>query len=742
MTKPAESLFFTLLFTISLLMHAQSSYKQIYIVYMGEKKNNNWDKFSTQSLHHSMLLEVHESIDAAKESLIYSYGRSFNGFAAMLSEEEAAIISNMEEVVSVFPNLGLELQTTRSWDFMEFTDDASKLTPPFDGRNIIIGMFDTGIWPESESFNDEGLGPPPKKWRGKCQTEHNFTCNNKIIGARYYQSFGLEDQFKSARDESGHGSHAASIAAGREVVRANYFGLAKGTAKGGAPNARIAVYKVCWNMACYAADILAAFDDAIADGVDIISASFAGYLQSRFLFNPVAIGSFHAVKNGILTIAAAGNQGPQRGGLANHPPWILTVAASIIYRKFVTPLVLGNGDVITANSINIYNVKNISYPLILGGNATNFSANYIPRESSLCFPGSLNSEKVKGKIVLCENSEGGAGVQMATGAGVIAPNRPQQNYAENYLFQTACISNKEISKVSQYIKSSNLCSKPKANIMFSETMEDKNAPYVASFSSRGPNIFNHDIFKPDLCAPGVNILGAWSPIASPSLFSGTEDFRSVEYNIISGTSVSCPHVTGAAAYVKATHPTWSPAAIKSALMTTANPMDPKMHEYEKEFAYGSGHVKPLYAVDPGLVFNATKEDYSDFFCKEGPRNGCKSSKALKPWDLNYPSLSLAVKDGNAIKGNFVRAVTNVGMPKSTYDVIIDVPHILKVKVEPLTLAFSKVGEEKFFYVEVTGPKISQVPIISGSIKWVHLNHIVRIPIVVYTILPWNSEIHH
>ena len=179
-------------------------------------------------------------------------------------------------------------------------------------------------------------------------------------------------------------------------------------------------------------------------------------------------------------------------------------------------------------------------------------------------------------------------------------------------------------------------------------------------------------------------------------------------------------------------------------------MDPKKHEYQNEFAYGSGHVNPVNAVDPGLVFNASKEDYSDFLCKQGystatlrqisiDRSGCKSSKPLKPRDLNYPSFSLAVKDGHEIKGNFIRAVTNVGPANSTYRAIIDVPNILKVKVKPSTLAFSAIGEEKSFTVEVRGPKISQVPIISGSITWVHKKHKVRTPLVVYTVLPWDTE---
>ncbi|KAK1271741.1 hypothetical protein QJS04_geneDACA016197 [Acorus gramineus] len=135
-------------------------------------------------------------------------------------------------------------------------------------NDVVVGLLDTGVWPESDSFNDEGMGPPPAKWKGSCQSS-NFTCNNKIIGARFYH-IGDNSSGDSPRDTEGHGTHTASTAAGRQVSGANFFGLREGTARGGVPSARIAVYKVCWFDDCHDVDILAAFDDAIADGVDLI----------------------------------------------------------------------------------------------------------------------------------------------------------------------------------------------------------------------------------------------------------------------------------------------------------------------------------------------------------------------------------------------------------------------------------------------------------------------------------------
>lgn len=177
--------------------------------------------------------------------------------------------------------------------------------------------------------------------------------DSKIIGARYYYSATVFDEDKiiqSPRDTEGHGTQMASIAAGREVAGASYFGLAQGVARGGFPQARIAVYKACWQYTCHSADVLAAFDDAIADGVDIISVSMGQLFVLQYFEDPIAIGAFHAMSHGILTSNSAGNDGPQPGSVSDYSPWSLTVAASSIDRKFESQLVLGNGQIITVST--------------------------------------------------------------------------------------------------------------------------------------------------------------------------------------------------------------------------------------------------------------------------------------------------------------------------------------------------------------------------------------------------------
>ncbi|OVA12380.1 Peptidase S8/S53 domain [Macleaya cordata] len=621
----------------------------------------------------------------------------------------------MEGVVSVLPNSILNLHTTRSWDFMGLTQTHVGGSQEGD---VIIGLLDTGIWPEAESFSDDGIGPPPAKWKGICQSENNITCNNKLIGARYYNSMNQYDvtEFKSPRDSEGHGTHTASTAAGRIVTGASYYGLAEGVARGGVPNARIAMYKVCWSFGCSTADIFAAFDDAIADGVDIISVSLGFNGHRQYFEDPIAVGAFHAMKYGILTSNSAGNSGPEPATVANYSPWSLTVAASTIDRKFVSQVVLGNGQTFAGTAINSFVLNGTSFPLTWGGDAPNVSAGVDSEISRYCYPHTLNSLKTEGKIVLCDTLFDGSGVLITNGIGTII-NDLVPDYAFSYPLPTTLISIEDGAKALDYIKSTE---NPTGTILFGETWKDVVAPRVVSFSSRGRNPITPDILKPDLTAPGVDILAAWSPVAPPSIYG--KDTRSVKYNIISGTSMSCPHASGAAAYVKAAHPSWGPSAIKSALMTTASIMDPRRHE-DAEFAYGSGHINPLKAVNPGLVFEAFQEDYADFLCNQG---------------YNTSMLRL-VTDGEQITGTFKRTVTNVGSPNSTYSASVDAAAPLFIEVVPSYLTFTAVGEKKTFTVYVGGPKIIQQPILSSSIVWEDGEHIVRTPLVVYTVLPSTSS---
>ncbi|XP_059625397.1 cucumisin-like [Cornus florida] len=704
---------------------------RVYIVYMGDLPKG---EISASSIHTSTLQEVVGS--RASESLLYSYKKSFSGFVAKLTKEEKEQIASMEGVVSVFPNEKKKLHTTRSWDFMGFPQEAQRGAE----SDIIVGMLDTGIWPESESFNDTGYGPPPSKWKGSCQSSTNFTCNNKIIGAKYYHSDGPvgPNDFASPRDSEGHGTHTASTAAGAVVNDASLLGLGLGTARGGVPSARIAVYKICWADGCSYADLLAAFDDAIADGVDIISLSVGGSFPLDYLEDPIAIGAFHSMKNGILTSNSAGNSGPASESITNFSPWSLSVAASTIDRKFVTMVQLGNNVTYEGYTINTFDMKD-QYPLVYGGDVPNTRAGFDGSESRYCISDSLDPTLVNGTIVLCDEQSEGDAAFAAGAVGTIMNDDGFKDYSFSYILPASYLSSKDGSGVYQYINSTvNSTSRPTAAIMKSIETKDKLAPFVVSFSSRGPNPITRDILKPDLTAPGVDIVAAWSQATTVTGQQG--DKRVVPYNIISGTSMSCPHATGAAAYVKSFNPGWSPAAIKSALMTTASIMS-AVTNTDAEFAYGSGHIDPLKAAKPGLVYDAGALDYVKFLCGQGystkslqlvtgDNSTCSAANNGTVWDLNYPSFALSSQTKQPITRVFHRTVTNVGSPVSTYKATVVAPAGLTILVEPSVLTFKSIGQKQSFVVTVTAALNNNA--LSGSLVWDDGVYQVRSPIVAYS----------
>ncbi|KAJ8770402.1 hypothetical protein K2173_015016 [Erythroxylum novogranatense] len=721
-----------LLSTLLRFCHASTTDNaKVYIVYMGDRPD---DDYSVSSLHTNMLEDALGS--GGSGSLIYSYQRSFNGFAAKLTDEQMQKLAVMEGVVSVFPSEKKHLHTTRSWNFMGLSQQVKRSRVE---RNVIIAMLDSGIWPDSHSFSDHGFGPPPRKWKGKCQKSSHFTCNNKVIGARYYRSSGalFTGDVASPLDTEGHGSHTASTAAGNVVGNTSLAGFRLGVARGGVPSARIAVYKVCWLDGCYAADILAAFDDAIADGVDIISISVGGDVPRPYFADPISIGAFHAMKHGILTSTSAGNSGPRLGSITNFSPWSLSVAASSIDRTFRTAIKLGNGVVYKGISINTRGLQHKMYPTVYGGNAPNIKKGFKASASRHCLRNSLDRTLVKGKIVVCDSARQAAATAMDAGAvGVIVRGRYFKDGAENFPIPASVLGVTDGTHLFKYIKRTR---KPTATIFRSTETKDRNAPHIASFSSRGPNPITSDILKPDLAAPGVDILAAWSKGASVTGVPG--DDRVVAYNIISGTSMACPHATGAAAYVKSIHPKWSPAAIKSALMTTASSMTDGRRT-DGVLSYGSGHLNPAKARNPGLIYDIEEYDYIKFLCGQEyndqqlrlvtrGRQSCSKANRTAVWDLNYPSFALSAHYGRTVTRTFHRTVTNIGQAKSRYKVVVRAPKTLHIRVKPEVLSFKSRGEKKSFAVTVTAKMKKGRPAISGTLTWNDGKHQVRSPIVAH-----------
>ncbi|KAH9302818.1 hypothetical protein KI387_014401, partial [Taxus chinensis] len=588
-----------------------SSTSEVYIVYMGSKVHEDPD--ITSSYNHQILAAAYDgSTEKALSSMVYSYRHGFRGFAALLSEAQAAAMAKTPGVVSVFPNKRRKLHTTHSWEFLGMPNDKSLETPNDSTRiqeNVIIGIIDTGIWPESPSFSDDLMSPVPSRWKGVCQSGELFpssTCNRKIIGARYYLN-GLEAEkgealntassedgieFRSARDSLGHGSHTASTAAGRYVSNMNYNGLAAGGARGGAPLARIAVYKTCWESGCYDSDILAAFDDAIKDGVDILSLSLGPDVPENDYLSD-AIGS------GIIPCNKTWNY------RADAHAKYFTPYQSRYLLMHIRPV---PGDLVLGHLIE--------KDLLIISNCLAF----VGGKCSFCLNSSLDKSKVRGKILACLHPEGSSEtrlsksqtVQAAGGVGMILIDEIDKNIAIPFVIPSAVVGGKVGAEILRYINSTRF---PQAYISPAETvMGFRPAPQVAAFSSKGPNTLTPEILKPDITAPGMNILAAWTQVK-----------KGMHFNIVSGTSMACPHVTGMAALIKATQPSWTPSAIKSALMTTANVLDKEngivtvapQGRTATPFDFGAGIISPLEATSPGLVYDAKPIDYMNFLCAIG-----------------------------------------------------------------------------------------------------------------------------
>ncbi|GAU24960.1 hypothetical protein TSUD_311950 [Trifolium subterraneum] len=690
-----------------------------------------------------------------ENALVHNYKYGFSGFAARLSENEANSIAQQSGVVSVFPDPILKLQTTRSWDFLQLQThvkiDNAFSNSSFVSSDVVIGMIDSGIWPEAESFSDDGMGPIPAGWKGICMTSSDFNssnCNRKIIGARYYPYLQEDhDAGNTVRDTIGHGTHTASTAAGNIVSGASYYGVATGTTKGGSPKSRLAIYSVC-NDGCSGAHILAAFDDAIFDGVDVLSLSL-GLPKSDLTSDVIAIGAFHAVERGIIVVCAAGNSGPEKSTVINDAPWILTVAATTIDRDLQSNVVLGNNKVVKGRAINFSPLsKSADYPMIYGDDANTTTAN--SDEARLCH-GLLDDEKkVKGNIVVCDdviNDYIVSRVQDLGGLGLVLITDQLGAEAGYYGdFPATVVSTKHAATILKYINST---SNPVATILPTSTVIDyKPAPIVASFSSRGPSPLSKNILKPDVAAPGVNILAAWIGIDVTYVPKGK---KPSPYQFESGTSMACPHVSGLAASIKSKNPTWSPSAIRSAIITSATPFNNMKAPITRDlgsvatpYDYGAGEITTVEPFQPGLVYETTILDYLNYLCYIGynttivkvisktvPHNfSCpKDSTPDHVSNINYPSIAISNFSSKGT-ANVSRTVTNVSEEDETvYSAIVVAPNGVKVQLIPEKLQFTKSSKTVSYQVVFSSTLTSLEEDLFGSITWSNGKHSVRSPFV-------------
>ncbi len=680
-------------------------------------------------------------VSANKKINEYTY--ALNGFSAIMTVDQARELESQPGVLMVIKDEMRYPDTDSAPDFLGLTDPAGLWAKGYDGEGVVVGVIDSGIWPEHPSFADDGsYSEPPvtldESERPSCEfgnTDHNsndapHTCNNKLIGARqmldtyrYYQ-ITQANEYDSARDDSGHGTHTASTAAGNAGVEASIYGDPKGTISGIAPRAHIIAYKGLGYLGGYTSDLAAAIDQAVADGVDVINYSIGGGAATpggdeiAFLFADAA---------GVFVATSAGNSGPGPASLGNPGtmPWMTTVGANTQSRFFQGTVVLGDSTEIVGASITP------GVPELILVDAADVSIS----GDDLCLPDApadlLDPTLVGGKIVLCRRgasarADKSRAVFEAGGAGMILYNNSDDNnlYSDSHWVPSVHIDETPGLAIKAYIAAAG--SAATATINAEQLSEWPNAPTMTIFSSRGPNPVVGDIIKPDITAPGIQILAGFSPTSYDAY-----DLPGEYFAAIAGTSMSSPIVAGAFALLKQAHPDWSPAMAKSAIMTTAyqDVLDNDRVSPAGPFAMGAGHLNvgakanKGSAFEPGLAYDAGLFEYAAFTC--GMDWGVFTSGScdflesigvpMDPSDLNVPSIGIAELPGSQ---TVVRTVTSVAKEKGwrTYNVSMDVPEGYEMIVEPSMLRL-KSGDTADYEVTITNISAPIGEWLFGSLTW-------------------------
>ncbi|XP_076955934.1 subtilisin-like protease SBT2.6 [Bidens hawaiensis] len=759
----------------------------------GEKLDVTSDSVSSYSQHlelkHDTLLET--LFDEGTYTKLYSYQHLINGFAVDISTEQAKTLRRANGVKSVDKDWKVKKLTTHTPQFLGLPTGVWPTGGGFDraGEDIVIGFIDSGIFPHHPSFGNydtEPYGPIPK-FIGKCEvhsdTKKSF-CNGKIVGAQHFAkaaiaagAFNPLVDYASPMDGDGHGSHTAAIAAGNNGIPVRMHGYEFGKASGMAPRARIAVYKAIYRLfGGFVADVVAAIEQAFHDGVDILNLSVGPNspptTRATFL-NPFDATLLSAVKAGVFVAQAAGNGGPFAKSLLSYSPWIVTVAAAVDDRRYKNHLTLSNGKILAGIGLSPSTRLNQKYTLVAANDVVLDSSVMKFSPTDCQRPEVLNKNLIKGNILLCGYSFnfviGTASVkkvaETAKSLGAAGFVLAVESVSPGTKFDPVPVSipgilitdvNKSMELI-DYYKAGTLrdwtgrVKSFKATGSIGNGLEPilhKSAPVVAWFSARGPNIKDYsfrdaDLLKPDILAPGALIWASWSP-------NGTDEANYIGENfaMMSGTSMAAPHISGIAALIKQKHPRWSPAAIKSALMTTSNTLDrakkPILAERYSEsetmtfvsatpFDYGSGHVNPRAALDPGLIFDAGYQDYLGFLCTTPGidyhelinyiHHPCNYTLG-HPYNLNTPSITVS----HLVRSQTVtRTVTNVDETE-TYKITAKMAPAIAIEANPSKMTI-KAGASRKLTVTLTVRSVTNSYSFGEVLLKGNRGHKVRIPVV-------------
>ncbi|MCV2885395.1 S8 family serine peptidase [Aestuariibacter sp. AA17] len=719
--------------------------------------------------------------DVTGGTLIYSYVHTFNGFSAKLTAGEAEALKGHPDVLAVWKDELLQPDTANTPAFLGLSGPQGQHTIGELGEDVIIGIVDTGIAPDHPSFADDGSYSDPVEalgWKGTCDvnTDVEFTCSNKMIGARYFkESFESNYQiryelgeFESPRDADGHGSHTAGTAAGNAGVTANLFGTDVGTLSGVAPRARIAAYKACWNSdypeerGCFPSDTMAAIDAAVADGVDVINYSIGGSRTS--LMTAAAIAKLNAHAAGVFVSVSAGNSGPDAVTVGTPAPWVMSVGNSTYTGVKASQAI----EITSREPLEIVAATEgaVTKPLVEHGDVSGELVIAQPLRACKASDDAPvepldNATELAGKIALIERGDCAFvhKLERALASGAEAAivystvGRPVTTMGGDYDVDIPGMMLSDVDGSAIYnaiLEGESISVRLSAGIF---TTEDVIGNQMNEGSSRGPNGNTLDIIKPDITAPGTNVLAAITPT---SMFGVAGE----NFDYLTGTSMSAPHIAGIAALLKGQYSNWTPSRIKSAMMTTARqditkedgltPADP--------FDFGSGHVQPVESMNPGLVYDSNYFDHLAFLCATGEQSyvdGLKESNseslscdeladanfAMSANQLNYPSIAI---DGLGYSYTVTRTLTDVSGNGGTYTATLDAPEgmglVLKTfdgegnETPESTLVVEPNGKASFSLTVVKGLNAVSGQWAFGAVTFEdEAGHKVRSPIAVFPI---------
>lgn len=666
-----------------------------------------------------------EQIAATAQGQITHQYSTFNGTAVVLAGSKIDAVANLPGVTGVYLDELNQITTDNSIDYIGAPTVWNAVGGQADaGEGVLFASLDSGIWPEHPSFSDpdqfgEAYDAPNRIY--PCQfgnTAWNpndvpFTCNNKLVGAyvfldTYKALVGLtSDEFDSARDDNGHGTHTSSTAVGNSGVNANIAGSDLGTVSGVAPRAQIIAYKVCGLQGCFSSDAVAAIEQAILDDVDVINYSISGGVDPYS--DLVSLAFLRAYENGIFVAKSAGNSGPDADSVGGRSPWVTTVGASTQDRTFAGTLALeAGGALLTLDGVSLTDTHSAEVVL---------AADYdgIPPgdpDDGQCltpFPSGTWSNE---EIVVCARGQiarvtKGFNVQQGGAGGYVLYNpTPNTLVPDNHFLPAIHLQDDVGAALLAFLEENTAV----IGTITGGIKESSQGDVMAIFSSRGGSGQTLGISKPDLTAPGVQILAGHSPF--PATISGGAPGEL--FQVIQGTSMSAPHVAGAALLLKQLHPDWSPGQIKSALMTTAYG-DGLVKEdgvtAVDHFDAGSGHIDLTQAGDPGITISTNGAQYV--------------SLQHELWHSNYPSIYIPMMPGRITVERTIKSELEYS---AFWQMRVEAPDDLKIiargpiglrpdkaktvsiTIDARNVPLGEVRHAVLYFEEVDGPHVARIPI--------------------------------